>query len=140
MSKNKRKGSPPKSGGPQDPGELEADNHDPRKEYPVLSFRFLQRGWGFDELTNEQCRHFLCKWGERSKKTWRELSQHQRHALGSELLPKNAIRARVPERFTEEKKFLIFRHQGNLPMGGVRVKNIYYVLWIEKKFGELYDH
>jgi hypothetical protein len=34
----------------------------------------------------------------------------------------------------------MFRYDGRLPMGGIRVRDIYHVLWIEPEFGRLYDH
>ncbi|KQB83569.1 hypothetical protein Cocul_01639 [Corynebacterium oculi] len=72
--------------------------------------------------------------------TWMELSQHPRHGLGSESIPKKSIRPAVPEKFSDQDKFRVYRHLGNLPMAGVKMKNVYYVLWIEKEYGELYEH
>ncbi|WP_147592932.1 hypothetical protein [Corynebacterium provencense] len=140
VKKRKRRGTPPNSGAPQDPGRVFAPTHDPRQEYPVLSFRFLEKGWDFEELSDEQCREFVCKWQKRSVKTWRELSQIDRHNIGSEKLPKREFKPAIPERFAAEDKFMVFRHHGNLPMAGVKVDNVYYVIWIEKKYNELYNH
>lgn len=106
----------------------------------MLSFRYLQKGWGFDELSAEQCQQFLCKWQKRSTMTWLELSQIGRHGLGSEKLVKSKFTPDIPKQFEDQDKFTIFRHQENLPMAGVKVEDVYYVIWIEKKYNELYKH
>ena len=63
-----------------------------------------------------------------------------RHGQGSELIPAGDIRAPIPARFEAEPKFMVFRYHGKLPMAGVRVDDVYHVLWIEPEFGRLYDH
>jgi hypothetical protein len=39
----------------------------------------------------------------------------------------------------ESPKFCL-RFHGKLPMAGVRVADVYHVLWIEPQFGRLYGH
>ncbi|MDK8814747.1 hypothetical protein QP970_05150, partial [Corynebacterium sp. MSK073] len=36
--------------------------------------------------------------------------------------------------------FRVFRHQENLPFVGWKDGGIFYVLWIETKYGDLYSH
>jgi hypothetical protein len=35
---------------------------------------------------------------------------------------------------------MVFRYHGKLPMAGVRVRDVYHVLWIEPGFGQFYAH
>lgn len=35
---------------------------------------------------------------------------------------------------------MVFRYDGKLHMAGVRVRDVYHVLWIEPEFNSLYDH
>ena len=50
------------------------------------------------------------------------------------------IRPSVPQRFQDQPKTMVFRYDGNLPMAGFRVDDVFHVLWIEPAFGKLYDH
>lgn len=107
--------------------------------HPVLCLRHCQPGWGVEELDAAQCREFLVKWEKRSKHTWQELVQHDRHALGSEQLPKRMFKPTVPEEL-ERDTYMVFRHHKNLPFAGFRADAVFHVLWIEKAYNELYDH
>lgn len=105
----------------------------------MLSLRCLQGGFGVEEMTPNQRSEFLVKWAKRSGLTWDELAKHDRHGLGYEKLPMTEIKPRVPEKYQQEK-FVVFRHEGNLPFVGFRAGDVFYVLWIETKYGDLYDH
>lgn len=35
---------------------------------------------------------------------------------------------------------MVFRYSDRLPMAGVRVGDTFHVVWIERQYGELYDH
>lgn len=109
-------------------------------EYPVLSTRFLQKGWGFEEMTDETRLSFLQKWHKRSEISWKDLTSHQRHGLGSEYIPSQQIKPQVPRQFQEIEKFRVFRHHANLPFAGWKDRGIFYVLWIESRYNDLYDH
>lgn len=71
---------------------------------------------------------------------WATLSTLPRHKSGSEFIPAASIRAPIPLAFQDQARFLVFRYNGMHPMGGVRVEDVYHVLWIEPTFGDLYDH
>lgn len=139
--KSKRKGTRPtrSSTAPADSKVLESVKA-AREEYPVLSTRFLQDGWGFDELTDPMRLSFLQKWHKRSAISWKELASHPRHGLGSEYIPSRQIKPRVPRQFQEVDKFRVFRHHDNLPFAGWKDRGIFYVLWIESRYNDLYDH
>lgn len=111
-----------------------------RADYPLLSTRFLQKGWGFEELDDSMRAEFLEKWHKRSVLSWKELAQHPKHGLGSEFIPATAIIPRIPRQFKDVEKFRVYRHKGNLPFAGWKDGEVFYVLWIEKAYNELYVH
>lgn len=110
-------------------------------KYPVLSLRYLVGGWGFDPCPNDKhATDFLIKWSKRSTFTWVELLTHPRHGLGSEKIPVSQIKPTIPRKFENESHLLVFRHHGNLPFAGVKVAGVFYLLWVEHTYGDLYDH
>lgn len=133
---HKRNGSKPSNEGQETavlPVVSDADG------YPYLCLRHLQPRFGIEELSERQRSEFLLKWAKRSQITWEAINTHSKHGLGFEMLPSAQFRPSVPEQF-EQKKYHVFRHDGNLPFAGIKVGNAFYVLWIEKKYGELYKH
>jgi hypothetical protein len=71
---------------------------------------------------------------------WKELITAPRHGIGTELILADQIKAPIPPQFEGQEKFMVFRYNGLLPMAGVRVRDVFHVLWIEPEFGRLYDH
>ena len=108
--------------------------------YPLLSFRFIEKDWGFEPLSDAQRLAFLTKWHKRSRYSWKELVHHRRHELGSETMPAAQIKPQIPRQFTDVEKFLVFRHEDRHPMVGWRSGDVFYAIWIEAKYGDLYDH
>jgi hypothetical protein len=107
--------------------------------YPCLSLRHLQSGYGVDELSSSQQAAFLVKWAKRSVFTWKELTAHQKHGLGSEQLPAKSIKRNPPEQLAQDK-YMVLRHEGNQPFVGYKIGDTFYVLWIEANYGDVYDH
>ena len=135
MAKSRRKGSPPKASDRQVTTKpvLEGGGH------LLLSFRHLQPRFGVEEMSERQRSEFLLKWAKRSGFTWRQLQSHPKHGLGYEMLPRRQFRPSLPEDL-EEDRYMVFRHDGNLPFAGFKVGDTFYVLWIETRFGTLYSH
>lgn len=135
MSKrNKRRGQPPN---PTD--QTIPLRSIPEEGYPLLSFRHLQPQFRAEKMSQRQCSEFLIKWAKRSHYTWKELNIHKRHALGFEMLPRKRIKPKPPE-FLQQDSYMVFRHEGNLPFVGFKAGDVFYVLWVEVKYGDLYDH
>ena len=107
--------------------------------FPVLCLRHLQGGWELTSLTPKQCQEFLAKWHKRAQLSWLELHQHPKHGLGSELLDRSMFKPRVPE-WLERDRYMVFRHEGNLPFAGFRTGDIFHVLWIEARYNDLCNH
>lgn len=135
--KKTRRGTAPKRGAVPKPPDDGRDSS--LAGHPLLCLRHCQPGWGVEELTPDQCRDFLVKWEKRSKLTWEELVQHPKHGLGSELLHKSMFKPSVPEHLDRDR-YLVFRHEGNLPFAGFRAGDTFHVLWIEQKYNDLYNH
>jgi hypothetical protein len=57
-----------------------------------------------------------------------------------EEIPSRSIKPSVPTQFQDRDNFLVFRYDGTLPMVGVRMGDDFHVLWIERQYGEVYDH
>ncbi len=84
---------------------------------------------------------FLEKWHKRSVLTWKELAaKHHRHGLGAEFIPASVIKPQIPRQFQDLEKFRVYRHKGNLPFVGWKDGEVFYVIWIEKAYNELYKH
>lgn len=134
-AKGKRRGSPPKAtedellvrSVPKDDGHL------------LLSFRHVQPKFGVDEMDERQRSEFLIKWAKRCGFTWTQLQAHPKHGLGYEMLPRKRFSVSPPEPL-EEDKYMVFRHDGNLPFAGFKAGDTFYVLWIETRYGDLYEH
>lgn len=108
--------------------------------YPILSLRHCVSGFGVDDLTDKQRSEFLLKWAKRSNLTWTDLRTHSKHGLGSEKIPLRKIKPACPEILQDAEDVLVFRHEGNLPFAGVRADDVFYVVWIESSYNDLYEH
>lgn len=109
-------------------------------ETPVFCLHHLVRGYDVGALDQEGRSEFALTLASRCQLTWAAIKQAPRHALGTEMIPADQIRATIPAQFSDADRFMMFRYHGKLPMGGVRSGATFHVIWIEKKFGDLYDH
>jgi hypothetical protein len=109
-------------------------------EPPKFSLHFLCPDFDVHALDAEGQAAFAKTLQKLSSSSWADLKRAQRHGQGSELIPAGEIKAPIPSQFQGEPKFMVFRYRGMLPMAGVRVRDVYHVLWIEPEFGRLYAH
>lgn len=110
------------------------------KEHPKFCFRHVQDGFDPRNLPSDKQIDLILQLQTLSSLSWQQIKLAPRHGLGTEFIPKGQIRAPRPVAFEEEGKFMFFRYSGKLPMGGVRVRDVFHVLWIAKDYSELYDH
>jgi hypothetical protein len=136
MAKNR--GNRPASSGDKLVPPSEPVNHD--EESPKFCLRFLQRDFDVNSLSPASQAAFAKTLQKLAASPWKQLKLADRHGQGTELIPREQIRASIPAQFEDQAKFMMFRYDGRLPMGGTRVRDIYHVLWIEPEFGRLYDH
>lgn len=78
-----------------------------------------------------------------SSKTWDEIFSSPRGGvMGNEYLPITKFRQTptVPNRFKNKTKILILRYHGNRPLAGFRDGSVFFLVWIESEFNDLYIH
>lgn len=107
---------------------------------PVFCLHYMQPCFGVDCLDHKGGSAFAKKLQQMASMRWKELITSGRHGHGSEHIPKTQIRGPVPAKFQDQERFMVFRYHGKLPMAGVRINDVFHVLWIERQFGDLYDH
>ena len=113
-------------------------NHD--DETPKFCLHFLRADFDVHNLEATGQAAFAKALQKLAGSKWKDLILAHRHGQGSERIPREQIKAPIPQRFQDQDKFLVFRYNGKHPMAGVRVDDVFHVLWIERQFGELYDH
>jgi hypothetical protein len=128
---SKRKRSPIDPGG----APVGTDSHTPK-----FCLKHLQYGYDVKALPEAQQADFAVALQNRANLTWTELTLAPHHGLGSEPIPAAKIRPSVPTVFSDAEDFLVFRYSGLKPMVGVRARDVFHVVWIERQFGEVYDH
>jgi hypothetical protein len=109
-------------------------------ETPKFCLNFLRSGFDVHALDAAGQAAFAKTLQKLASSRWKDLITAPRHGQGTELIPAGQIRAPIPTQFQGEEKFMVFRYDGKLPMAGVRVRDVFHVLWIEPEFGRLYDH
>jgi hypothetical protein len=112
------------------------------ENYPIFCFKYLS------EKSIKGCKDyefyfdFLMRLKKLSELGWDQIRTSQRHAFGMESIPRKDINHALPSCITPEVKDLhVLRANGNnLPFIGLQIQNIFRVLFIETKFGDIYDH
>jgi hypothetical protein len=112
---------------------------DTNGQRPRFCLGSLHPDYSVGALSTEQRAALATALWERSSMTWQQIMLANKHGHGTEKISENAIRAGVPEPFAGST-FLAMRYQGNLPMVGVREGRVFQILWIERAYGDLYDH
>jgi hypothetical protein len=107
---------------------------------PKFCLNFLRDGFDVHALSTQRQAAFAKTLQKLASFRWKDLLAAPRHGQGTELIPARQFKAPIPNQFQDEPRFMVFRYEGNLPMAGVRVRDVYHVLWLEPEFGRLYDH
>lgn len=108
-------------------------------DYPVFCFKHLITDCKGDYK-------FYFEFVERLKKisclSWKEIGTAQRHGFGTEKLTVDSIKPDLPKFVSPDVKHLmVFRANGdNRPFLGLRRDNIFHIIFIEERFGDIYDH
>lgn len=110
--------------------------------HPKICLRYLIPAFDIKSagLTVEQKADLVDRLQEICGLDWKTIQRSDRHGQGTEQLPADQLRVVLPKKFSDQEKVTVFRYSGRLPMVGVRVKDMFHILAIEKKFNELYDH
>jgi hypothetical protein len=112
------------------------------ENYPIFCFKYLS------DKSIKKCQDyqfyfdFLMRLKELSEKGWNEIRKAPKHSIGLEPLPRCKIKPDLPPCITPDvNKLHVFRANGNnLPFVGIQIQNILRILFIETKFGDIYDH
>lgn len=108
-------------------------------DYPIFCFKHLcinsNRDYKF-------YLNFIHRLNKLSNLTWTNINESPRHGFGTEKLPVNQIKPDLPKFISPDvKELLVFRANGdNRPFLGLRNGKIFHILFIEEKFGDVYNH
>ncbi|MFZ2163404.1 MAG: hypothetical protein WAW02_14425 [Sideroxyarcus sp.] len=112
----------------------------PDREYPAFSLRYLSPEWCITNCDRDGKAAFADRIRILSQKSWLEITSLPRHGQGFEKIPRDKIKAGIPQHITEDvKSFWAFRFHGKAPMVGYKDGEIFHVLWFDPSF-KLYDH
>lgn len=112
---------------------------DYQDETPKFCLHHLQKGFAVTDLTEGRGGDFAVRLERLCEHTWKALQQMGKHGLGSEKVTW-PLKPKVPENLTQTSLWA-FRYTGdNRPMVGYRSNDVFHVVWIEDRFGDLYDH
>lgn len=142
----KRKGQQPDRGKPASPGKGASaippppEPPNPLNQHPLWCFHFIDPKFSADVLETEAVRALIAAFVKRSSLTWNQLIMANKHKLGTENIPVKITKPKMPPSFKDEEHFIVMRYHDKLPFGGVRVGRIFHVIWIERQFGEVYEH
>lgn len=112
-------------------------------DHPLFSFKYLQKTSICDCKDPTFFYEFLFRLKKLSELGWDEIRKSGRHSFGMEkipyhqILPKNSL----PDFVTPEVVLSAFRATGsNLPFVGLQKGKIFYIMFIESTFGDIYRH
>lgn len=108
-------------------------------DYPVFCFRHLQT------IPNEDYKFysdFIIRLNKISGLSWNQIYLADRHSFGTEKIPVKQIKPQLPRFVTPEITHLtVFRANGdNRPFLGLRNGTVFHIIFLEEKFGDIYDH
>lgn len=138
-SKKSRRIPDPKFGGKPNLLPIEK-GIDYNSQTPVFCFAHLKSGFEVKDLNQDKRAQFASRLQELSQLTWNDISLQDRHRFGTEQLPVKQLRTKMPAKFSDEDRVLVFRYADRLPMVGIRVNDVFHVVAVEAQYGDLYDH
>lgn len=77
-----------------------------------------------------------------SNLSWNQIITTQKHGFGTEKIAVGQIKPTLPKFVTPDvKNLLVFRANGdNRPFLGIRKSNIFHIIFLEERFGDVYNH
>ena len=112
------------------------------ENYPLFCFKYLSCASICDCKNQKVFYDFLIRLQKLSELGWPSIRISDRHGFGMESIPTNKIKPKLPACITPEVRSLhVFRANGNnLPFVGIQIDRVFRVLFIETRFGDIYDH
>lgn len=110
-------------------------------DYPIFCFKHLQTTSIQNCSDSKYFYDYLLRLKKLSELGWEEIRKSDRHSFGMEKISKDNIKPSIPDFVTPEAVLSAFRANGNnLPFVGVQCGKIFHVIFMESKFGEIYNH
>lgn len=110
-------------------------------DYPLFSFKYLQDTSLKGCINSKFIVEFVFRLKKLSELGWKRIHTSHRHAFGMEKIERDSIKPSIPSVVTPEVPLFAFRAAGNnLPFIGFRDDKIFYILFIETSFGDIYNH
>jgi hypothetical protein len=108
-------------------------------DYPVFCFKYLQT---VPKRDYEFYANFIERLKKLSNLTWKQIDIADKHGFGTEKMPLTQIKPSLPKFVTPDIDALtVFRADGdNRPFLGLRRGNVFHIIFIEEKFGDVYEH
>lgn len=112
-------------------------------DHPLFSFKYLK------DVSIDKCedptffRNFLIRLQKLSELGWKEIRLSHRHGYGMEKIPVTQIipQKQLPAFVTKEAGVDVFRSSGdNRVFVGLQRGRIFYIFFIEAKFGDICTH
>jgi hypothetical protein len=114
-------------------GPAEARADDWRKKNPVFSLQYTVPGYCVSNCDGEQKVAFANTLLQLGKRTWLQILQEDRHASGSEKVPRFRLKVAIPSHVTEDQEFFTaVRFFGKCPMIGYVQQGVYYIVWLDR--------
>ncbi len=111
-------------------------------DYPVFCFKHLQ------DVSIKNCNDhkflndFIFRLSKLGSLTWNQIIHTDKHSFGTEKIPISQIKPKLPNFISPDvRDLLVFRASGNnRSFLGVRSGNVFHIIFIETKFGDIYKH
>ena len=109
-------------------------------DYPVFCFKHLQITKAKTDFKFYS--DFIERLTKLSNLAWKAINVAHRHGFGTEKIPVDQLKPRLPNFVTPDVTDLtVFRANGdNRPFLGLRKDNIFHIIFLEEHFGDVYDH
>lgn len=108
-------------------------------DYPVFCLKYIHRDFSLSACTDEEKGKLIERMHKLCGMTWEQIRQAQRHGLGQEIIPQEALRASKPQHITPDVNFYALRFDGLKPFIGYKSGFIFHIVYIDRNFN-LYKH
>ena len=118
------------------------DEYSPDDNPPRFSLKYLtkDKNFGWESLEKDAKNKLADRIYRLSQHAWSDLRCMDRHALGYEIIDKNALKLSIPTQITDNHNIIAFRFDGLSAMIGYRsVWGTFYIIAFDTKF-QAYDH
>ncbi len=111
-------------------------------DYPIFCFKYLQTSSIKSCNDYKFFLDFIFRLQKLGELGWKEINKSARHSFGTEKIPVSSIKPDLPGIITEDvDELIVFRANGsNLPFLGIRKPGVFHIIFIETKFGDIYNH